>query len=59
MDKFEEVSLDVIKKISKLNYEDKDKQLLLDNILLNISHLLMSEETYNKNVNILSKKLTK
>ena len=56
MDKFEEVSKDIIDAISKIKYEDKEKQLILYNLRYNISFLKMNKENYEKGIKKLLKK---
>lgn len=53
MSKFDEVVIDIFNKISTIKYDDKDKLQILLNIIVNLSHMLDSEDEYNKVIEVL------
>ncbi len=57
MSKFDEVSLDVLNALSKIEYEDEEKQIELFKIKYKINLLLISEENYKKGTKKLVKKM--
>ena len=52
-EKFKKVTTDIIKAISKLDYEDIDSKVMKVNIMLNLNHLFNSYEDYNKVIDTL------
>ena len=52
---FKKVSEDIIKAISKLEYNDIDSNLIKVNIMMNLNNLLKSYDEYTQSIDILMK----
>jgi metal-dependent HD superfamily phosphatase/phosphodiesterase len=51
--KFEEVTDDIIDRIFKISYEDKDKEMIKSIIMYNIYQMTRSEDTFEKSIQTL------
>lgn len=51
---FNKVVIDIINRISKLEYKDKSKSVLKSHILINICKFLEDYKTYGENIDILN-----
>ena len=51
--KFEEVTDDIIDRIFKISYEDKDKEMIKNIIMYNIYQMTRSEDTFEKSIQTL------
>ena len=51
--KFEEVTDDIIDRIFKISYEDKDKEMIKNIIMYNFYQMTRSEDTFEKSVQTL------
>jgi hypothetical protein len=54
-DNFKKVSEDIIKAVSKLEYNDIDSNLIKVNIMMNLNNLLKSYDEYTQSIDILMK----
>ena len=52
---FKKVSEDIIKAVSKLEYNDIDSNLIKVNIMMNLNNLLKSYDEYTQSIDILMK----
>ena len=53
--KFNEVASDILDKIFNMKYDDKDKEIIRLNIMMNFYQLTRSDIEYEKNVKILKR----
>ena len=51
--KFDEVVSDILDKIFNMKYEDKEKEIIRTNIMMNLYQMTRSDKTYEKNVQVL------
>ena len=52
-DKFDEVVSDILDKIFNMKYEDKEKEIIRTNIMMNLYQMTRSEKSYDKSVQVL------
>ncbi len=53
--KFNEVASDILDKIFNMKYEDKEKEIIRLNIMMNFYQMTRSDIEYEKNVKVLKK----
>ena len=51
--KFNEVASDILDKIFNMKYDDKDKEIIRTNIMMNLYQMTRSTKVYEKNVQTL------
>ena len=56
MDNFEQVSTDIIKTISELHYEDKEKELIKLQIQYVLCKMTMTQKQFEEDIKILDMK---
>jgi len=52
-DKFDEVVSDILEKIFSMKYEDKEKEIIRTNIMMNLYQMTRDDKIYEKNVQTL------
>lgn len=52
-EKFDEVVSDILEKIFNMKYEDKEKEIIRTNIMMNLYQMTRNEKTYDKNMQVL------